>query len=140
MRDTRTAFFLYVLENGLNILLLFVLMGDLKAKALALSLAIAYSVSAVIALAVVRHKMHGLGGSGVARYVGRSFVLSLLMAFAVALVAAGIGSGSGIGLLERVVAGVVVGGLVYGGGASLAGMVSGWQTSGRRRQAAGKGL
>ncbi len=140
MRDTRTAFFIYLLENGLNIALLFVLMGDLKAKALALSLSIAYSVAAIVALAVVRHKMHGLGGRGVARYVGRSFVLSLLMAFAVALVAAGVGSGSGVGLLERVVASVVAGGVVYAGGASLAGMATGGQTSGRRRQAAGKGL
>ncbi|MHB1988479.1 MAG: murein biosynthesis integral membrane protein MurJ [Acidimicrobiales bacterium] len=139
MRDTRSAFFLYLVENGLNIVLAFVLTGLMGPRGLALSLSIAYSVAALLALFVVRRKMGSLGGTSVGRYVGRSLALALVMAFAVALVAAGIGSSSGSGLYERVIAGVVVGGIVYAGGAALAGTASGWQTSGWRRHAARKG-
>ncbi|MHB8246665.1 MAG: murein biosynthesis integral membrane protein MurJ [Acidimicrobiales bacterium] len=138
MRDTRTAFFLYLLENGLNILLLFLLIGVIKTQALALSLSLAYSASAVVALTVVRRRMGSLGGRSVGRYVLRALALSLAMGLAVALAAAGIGGDSGIGLFERVVVSVIVGVAVFGGGASLAAVASGWQTSGRRQQAAGK--
>ena len=51
MRDTRTPFFLYLLENGLNIVLAFGLRSTLGGRGLALSLAIAYTVAAVAALA-----------------------------------------------------------------------------------------
>ncbi|HLI43161.1 MAG TPA: murein biosynthesis integral membrane protein MurJ [Acidimicrobiales bacterium] len=131
MRDTRSAFFLYLLENGLNVVLLFVLTPRIGPQGLALSLSIAYSVGALVALGVARRKMGGLGGAPVRRFVVRSFGLSILMALCVALVAAGVGSASGLGLLERVVVGVVVGAAVYGGGAALAGMAKGWQTAKR---------
>jgi putative peptidoglycan lipid II flippase len=131
MRDTRSAFFLYLLENGLNVVLLFVLTPRIGPQGLALSLSIAYSAGALVALAVARHKMGGLGGAPVRRFVLRSFALSIVMALCVALVAAGVGSASGLGLLERVVVGVLVGAAVYGGGAALAGMAKGWQTAKR---------
>jgi putative peptidoglycan lipid II flippase len=139
MRDTKSAFYLYVLENGLNVILLFVLTPSLGPQGLAVSLSIAYSVGAVAALWVVRRKMGSLGGVLVRRYVVRAFWLSVLMALCVALVATGVGSSSGAGLAERVFAGVIVGVAVYGGGAALAGMAKGWQTSDGRRHAAGKG-
>ncbi len=137
MRDTRTAFFLYLVENSLNVALAFLLTSFLKAAGLSLSLTIAYSVSAVAALLVLRRKMGSLGGRGlVGHYVWRSTWLSVVMGAVVALVTAGVGSaGEGV-LVLRVLAGVLAGVVVYAGGACVLG---GWQTSRRRRRAAGKG-
>jgi putative peptidoglycan lipid II flippase len=140
MRDTRTPFFLYLLENGLNIGLALGLRHVLGARGLALSLAIAYSVAAVAALVVLRARVGGLGGFVVARYVARTVVCSLFMAFAVALVLAGVGSDQGPGLFERVIAAVVAGVLSYALAAGLAGSLADWQTSKRRRTGAGEGV
>jgi putative peptidoglycan lipid II flippase len=139
MRDTRTPFFLYLLENGLNIVLAFALRNMLGGKALALSLAIAYSVAAVAALVVLRARVGGLGGLVVIRYVVRTVIFSLIMAFFVALVLAGVGSDEGAGLLERVVSGVLAGIVSYALAAGLAGSFIGWQTSKRRRSSVGEG-
>ena len=139
MRDTRTPFFLYLLENGLNILLAFGFRSTLGAKGLALSLSVAYTVAAAAALIVLRNRIGGLGGFAVGRYVSRSVICSLVMAFVVALVLAGVGSGQGIGLLLRVFAGVLAGIVTYVLAAGLAGTFAGWQTSRRRHAIAGKG-
>ena len=139
MRDTRTPFFLYLLENGLNILLAFAFRSTLGAKGLALSLAIAYTVAAVAALIVLRNRIGGLGGLTVGRYVSRTVICSLVMAFVVALVLAGVGSSQGLGLLVRVLAGVLAGIVAYALAAGLAGTFAGWQTSKRRHAIAGKG-
>ena len=50
MQDTRTAFRLYLVENGLNIVFGVALVGPLGVRGLALSLSIAYSAAAVLAL------------------------------------------------------------------------------------------
>jgi putative peptidoglycan lipid II flippase len=139
MRDTRTPFFLYLLENGLNILLAFGFRSTLGAKGLALSLAIAYTVAASAALIVLRTRVGGLGGFSVARYVSRTVICSLVMAFVVALVLAGVGSNQGLGLLVRVIAGVFAGVVAYALAAGLAGSLAGWQNSTRRHAIAGKG-
>jgi putative peptidoglycan lipid II flippase len=139
MRDTRTAFFLYLFENGVNIILAFILSEHIGARGLALSLSIAYSASAIAALVVVRSRMGGLGGREVGRFVARSLGLTLAMAAAVALVTAALVSTSEAGLVLRVVAGVLAGVITYGAAAGLAGTVSGWQTARKRRHAAGRG-
>ncbi|MGO9963415.1 MAG: murein biosynthesis integral membrane protein MurJ [Acidimicrobiales bacterium] len=139
MRDTRTPFFLYLLENGLNVLLAFGFRSTLGAKGLALSLSVAYTVSAVAALVVLRNRVGGLGGFAVGRYVSRTVICSLVMAFVVALVLAGVGSDQGIGLLVRVFASVLAGIITYGLAAGLAGTLVSWQTSRRRHAIAGKG-
>ena len=139
MRDTRTPFFLYLLENGLNIALAFGLRSSLGAKGLALSLSLAYSVGAVAALVVLRTRVGGLGGFTVGRYLLRTVACSLVMAFVVALVLAGVGSDHGLGLAVRVTAAIIAGVVSYGLAAGLAGSVAGWQTSRRRRGGAGRG-
>jgi len=140
MRDTRTPFFLYLLENGLNVLLAFGFRSTLGAKGLALSLTIAYSVAALAALILLRIRVGGLGGLIVGRYVWRTAVCTLVMAFVVALVLAGVGSSRGFGLLLRVSAGVVAGVLAYALAAGLAGTLVGWQTARQRRGNAGRGI
>jgi len=139
MRDTRTAFFLYLFENGANIVLALILTRHIGARGLSLSLSIAYSAAAIAALLVVRRRMGGLGGRSLPRYLARSFVLTLVMTGVVAIVTTAVGSSNSTGLLLRVGAGVVAGAVTYGVAAGLAGTVSGWQTARRRRAAAGKG-
>ncbi len=138
-RDTRAAFFLYLLENGLNVVLAFLLSSFLGPQGLALAITVAYSVAAVAALFVVRRKMGRLGDKGTGRFVLRSLGLSLVMGLAVAFVAAGVGTASGLGLLFRVAASLLVGLAVYAGGAALAGSLRRWQTADRGRAAARKG-
>ncbi len=139
MRDTRTPFFLYLLENGLNILLAFGFRSPLGAKGLALSLSVAYTVAAVAALVVLRNRVGGLGGFVVGRYVSRTVICSLVMAFVVALVLAGVGSDQGVGLLARVFVSVLAGIITYVLAAGLAGTFVSWQTSRRGHAIAGKG-
>jgi putative peptidoglycan lipid II flippase len=137
MRDTRTAFWLYVVENGLNVavaLLLFVLARPFGVRGLALSLSIAYTVAAIVGYVVLRRRLGGLEGRRLARLLLRVCVLSLVMAIVVAALDAGVGGPSGVALLVRVVASVLGGLAVYVGGAGLAGIISAWQTARRRRR------
>jgi putative peptidoglycan lipid II flippase len=138
MRDTRTAFYLYLFENAANIILAFILTEHYGARGLSLSLSIAYSLAAIPALFVVRSRMGGLGGRAVGRFVTRSLGLTLAMSIAVALVAAAVASTSETGLLVRVGGGVLAGVVTYGAAAGLAGTVSGWQTARKQRLAAGR--
>jgi putative peptidoglycan lipid II flippase len=137
MRDTRTAFFLYVLENGCNIIaayLFFEYDRRFGVRGLALSLSIAYTVAAVAAYAVLRHRLGGLQGISIARSLLRVAVLSLIMAFVVATLDTVVGTDHGAGLVLRVVVAVIGGAVVYFGGAGIAGALSAWQTSRRRRR------
>jgi putative peptidoglycan lipid II flippase len=59
--DTRTPFFINCAENGLNILLAIVLVDRFGVRGLGLAFAIAYLVSALIALLVLRRR-HGTVG------------------------------------------------------------------------------
>lgn len=137
MRDTRTAFFLYVVENGLNVLvasLLFALDRPFGVRGLAISLSVAYTVAAIAAYAVLRRRIGGLEGRKLLRVTGRVAVLSVAMAVVVAALDAGVGSGTGTGLLVRVLVAVAGGLAAYVGLAGLAGMAGSWQTARRRRR------
>ena len=89
MQDTRTAFRLYLVENGLNIVVALALVGPLGVRGLALSLSIAYSVAALLALAVVRNRVGGLGGpdltTPVKRVVGASGVMAVATVLALSV-------------------------------------------------------
>jgi putative peptidoglycan lipid II flippase len=52
-KDTRSVFFLYLLENGINVVLALALYPSLHVRGLAYSYAAAYTVSAVVAYVVV---------------------------------------------------------------------------------------
>ncbi len=63
MQDTRTAFVLYVLENGTNILAALLLYRTpLGVRGLALAYSIAYTLAALVALAVLRERLGTIGG------------------------------------------------------------------------------
>jgi peptidoglycan biosynthesis protein MviN/MurJ (putative lipid II flippase) len=113
MQDTRTAFRLYVVENGTNIVFGVLLVGPLGVRGLALSLSIAYTLAAVLALAVVRRRVGGLGGDDLTTPVKRVLAASAVMAAATVVTVNLSGAPSGFGLLARVVGAVVVGGVAY---------------------------
>jgi putative peptidoglycan lipid II flippase len=112
-RDTRTPFFLNVIENALNIVLALALEPWLGVKGLALALALAYSISALLAFGVLRGRVGLLGGRRLALAVGKIGIASAAMAVAVVLVAYRVGSDEGVGAIVRTGAGVVVGLVVF---------------------------
>ncbi len=131
MQDTRTAFVLYALENGVNVLLAFLLYHPLGVRGLALAYSAAYSLGALVALAILRERLGTIGGRALVTSSARSLLLSVAMAFIIAFLSALFGSGSGVGGWARLIGEVLVGGLVYLGGAGLAGSLASWQTSRR---------
>jgi putative peptidoglycan lipid II flippase len=121
MQDTRTAFKLYLIENGINIVLGVALVGPLGVRGLALSLSIAYSLAAVLAMAVVRQRIGGLGGSDLTTPVKRVLGASAAMAVTTVLAVNVSGADSGWALLGRVVLAVVVGAVTYVAAAAVLG-------------------
>ncbi len=119
MQDTRTAFRLYVVENGINIFFGVLLVGPLGVRGLALSLSIAYTLAALLAMAVVRQRVGGLGGDDLTTPVKRVLAASAAMGVATVIALNISGAASGFGLLARVVAAVVVGTFTYGAAAGL---------------------
>lgn len=112
-RDTRTPFFLNVVENGLHIALSILLEPWLGVKGLALALALAYSSTALLAFAVLRTRVGLLGGRRLALAVGKIGAASAVMAGAVVLIASQVGSDEGTGAIIRTGVGVVVGVLAF---------------------------
>ncbi len=139
MQDTRTAFVLYVLENGTNLLLAALLYHPLAIRGLALAYSGAYSLAAVVSLLVLRERCGTIGGRALLAAVTRSGALSVVMALAVAFVSALVGATTGIAGWFGLIAALVVGGVVYLGGAGLAGSLGDWQTARKKGAARGPG-
>jgi putative peptidoglycan lipid II flippase len=119
MQRTRVAFWLYLVENGTNIVLAVLLVHPLGVRGLALSLSVAYTVAAVCGLAVLRGWMGTLGGPRTWAPIRRVVSATVVMGAAV-LVASNIsGAQHGFGLLLRVGLGVVIGIAVYLGMAAV---------------------
>jgi putative peptidoglycan lipid II flippase len=113
MQRTKVAFFLYLIENALNILLALALVHPLGVRGLALSLSIAYTVAALLALAVFHQWFGRLAPSETWAPLGRVVIASIPMALVVLLVSNLSGSTSTAGLFARVVGAVVAGGLTF---------------------------
>jgi putative peptidoglycan lipid II flippase len=124
MRDTRTVFYLYLVENGINIVFAFILYPFLGVRGLALSVAIAYTLAAGAALYDLRRRLGGIEGRHLALSVGRILGATLVMGIAVAFVAAAVPAGGEAQLAFRVIAGVVTGVVVYFGTAAALATVS----------------
>jgi putative peptidoglycan lipid II flippase len=113
MQDTRTAFRLYLVENGVNIIAGVLLVGPLGVRGLALSVSIAYTLAAILALSVVRQRVGGLGGDDLTTPVKRVVGATAVMALATVLALSVSGAQSGLALLGRVMLAVVVGAIAY---------------------------
>ncbi|MGH9087819.1 MAG: murein biosynthesis integral membrane protein MurJ, partial [Acidimicrobiales bacterium] len=121
MQRPKIAFWLYLLENGVNVILAVALVHPLGVRGLALSLSIAYTVGAVAGLAVLRRWLGTLGGDRTWSPLRRVALASAVMGAVVLVVSNISGAEHGLGLLVRVVGSIVVGGTVYAAAATLLG-------------------
>jgi putative peptidoglycan lipid II flippase len=112
-KDTRTPFVVNVVENMLNIVFAFVLVGRYGVLGLGLAFALAYIVSAILALAVLGNKVTGFSALPIGRSLVPMMLASALMGEAVWYVARQVGGDVGIDAAVRLVVGAVVGIVVY---------------------------
>jgi len=113
MKDARTPFLLYLLENAINVVGAVTLYPSLGVRGLALSVSVAYTAAAVVALVSLRRRLEGIEGARLLSHLGRVGVPTLVMAVGVALVGAVITGQSTAVLAGRVVLAVAVGGAAY---------------------------
>jgi putative peptidoglycan lipid II flippase len=132
MQDARTAFKLYVVENAVNIIVGIALVGPLGVRGLALSVSIAYTVAAVLAMAVVRQRVGGLGGPDLTTPVKRVAAASVVMGVATVLALNATSAPSGLALAGRVILAVVVGAVAYVGAAVVLGARAARRTAARQ--------
>ena len=88
MHDTKTAFVLYVIENGINIIAAIFLYRHFGVKGLALSYSIAYSVAMLVALLLLRERLGSISGRKIALRSLAALGYSVVMVFAVAFIGA----------------------------------------------------
>ncbi|MHB8220457.1 MAG: murein biosynthesis integral membrane protein MurJ [Acidimicrobiales bacterium] len=119
MQRTRVAFWLYLVENGINVVLAVALVHPLGVEGLALSLSVAYTVAAVCGLVVLRRWLGTLGGRSISVPIRRVLGATVVMAVAVAVLSNLSAAQHGAGLVVRVGAGAVGGAVVYVGMAAL---------------------
>jgi len=121
MQRTKVAFYLYLVENAINVVLAIVLVHPLGVRGLALSLAVAYSVGALLGLALLRQWFGRIGTRAVWSPLRRVSYATIAMG-AVVLVVSNLTSASqGNALLIRVVGSVAAGAVAYGLVAVVAG-------------------
>ena len=121
MQRTRTAFYLYLVENGLNVVFAAALVGPLGVRGLALSLSIAYTAAAAWGIAVLRRWLGAIGGPRAWAPLRRAAGATIVMGAVVLVVSDLSGSQRGAGLLLRVVAAVAAGFATYAGVGALLG-------------------
>jgi putative peptidoglycan lipid II flippase len=114
MQRTRIAFYLYLVENGINIVLAVALVGPLGVRGLALSLSIAYTIAAVLAFGVFRRWFGAIGTRELWAPLGRVVIASIPMGVVVLVVSNLSGSTSVPGLFGRVVLGALCGVVTFG--------------------------
>lgn len=111
--NTRTPFFINLVENAINIVLAIVLVDRFDVLGLGIAFAIAYVVSAIIAIIVLASSNHSMHLDGLVLDVLRIIVAGLVMAVAVWFSCKSVGSTAGVGALSRVLVGIVVGAATY---------------------------
>ena len=114
MQRTKVAFFLYLIENGLNIVLAVLLVHPLGVRGLALAFSIAYTVAALLALAVFHQWFGRLAEPESWTPRIRVAVACVPMAVVVLLVSNLSGSTTVAGLLARLVSATVAGAATFG--------------------------
>jgi putative peptidoglycan lipid II flippase len=116
LKDTKTVFRLYLLENGINIVLAIALAGPLGVSGLALSVSLAYTFAFAVAVATLAVEVGGLDADRLRLPLRRVALLSCATGVTAWLAAQRVGSSHGTGLALRVLAGVVVGVSVFAAG------------------------
>ena len=112
MQRARQVFLLYVVENGLTIVVAFAL-GRHSVAGLTASVSIGYSVTAVAALAVLAHYRVRVAPVIWSVHMRRTLTASLAATAAIVLVYATSGATHGAGLVARFSAALVLGAVAY---------------------------
>jgi len=111
--DTRTPFFINLIENALNIIFALLLVDRFDVLGLGMAFSLAYLVSAAIALAVLHRSTPSLQLApllvSILRIVGAAALMAIVVRFASGI----IGSNVGAGALLRVLLSSLLGLLVY---------------------------
>jgi putative peptidoglycan lipid II flippase len=111
--NTRTPFFINLIENAINIVLAIVLVDRFDVLGLGIAFSIAYVISAVIAVTTLSSTNQSLQLSKLAKDVLRIAAAGIIMAGAVKFGCDAVGSTAGVGALARVLVGVIIGGVTY---------------------------
>jgi putative peptidoglycan lipid II flippase len=114
-KDTKTPFKVNVVENSINIVLAFVLVDRYGVLGLGLAFALAYVISALWAMQILSYKVPGFEVRPLLFSLARMLLASVLMAEAVWLVTRQVGGNAGTDAVLRLVAGAIVGSVVYFG-------------------------
>jgi putative peptidoglycan lipid II flippase len=117
MKDTRTMFGMYVLENGINVIVAVAVFRRFGVVGLAAAWSIAYTVSAVVAFGHLRSRTSSRDGRAVLATMMRTGAAATLMGVVVILARRLLGEGV-VGLGVAVAAGATV----YLGAARLLGV------------------
>jgi putative peptidoglycan lipid II flippase len=112
-QDARTPFVINVGENLLNVVLALVFVGHWGLLGLGLSFGLAYLISALWALQILRYKLPDFPLQTVIGSLWRIGLASCVMAEVVWGVAGSVGANSGSGSILRVVTATIVGAAVY---------------------------
>jgi putative peptidoglycan lipid II flippase len=113
MQTLKTAFWLYVLENAVNIVLAVLLFDPLGVRGIALSISIAYTLAAVVALVILRRRLGGLDWAVMSRPFVRVVIATVALVAAAAIGSNLSVSETPLGLAERVITGGVLGIVAY---------------------------
>lgn len=111
--DTRTPFFINLIENALNIVFALLLVDRFDILGLGMAFSLAYLVSAAMALAVLHRSTPSLQLAPLLVSILRVIGAAALMAIVVRLASGIIGSNVGVGALLRVLLSSLLGLLVY---------------------------
>ena len=114
-QDARTPFVINLGENLLNVVLALLLVDRWGLLGLGLAFGLAYVISAVWALQILRYKLPAFPQQVIVSSLWRMVLASLVMAEVVWVVARAVGANSGSGAIVRVVVSTIVGAAAYVG-------------------------
>jgi putative peptidoglycan lipid II flippase len=112
MQRARDAFALYIVENTCNVVLA-ITVGRHSIGVLTATVSISYTVAAVLALLVIRHRAGSLGAPGCYRPLARIALATCVLGVVTVLAAAATGWSTGIGLVVRLAWSVAAGSLAF---------------------------
>lgn len=114
-QDTRTPFIINCVQNAINIVLAFVLVGFYDVLGLGIAFALSYLIAAVVAIFVLQVKVPEFPAWHTVLSIGRMMAAGAGMGIVVWLSAGAVGDNDGLGALARVIVGLLIGAVVYTG-------------------------
>ena len=138
-QDLRSAFWLYMVENGVNVVLALALFRPLGVRGIMLSISIAYTLAAIAGLVHVRRRLGGLDPGRVGEPLLRVLACTVVLVAGAVLGSSVTGSQSAPALVARLALGVVGGTLGFVAAAWLLALVRRPHAPAPRRRRGGGG-